>query len=50
MFNRIKEYHGLAGIEAAVQRSYDLSGHADSCSERARIRLDYQFIERAPTA
>jgi hypothetical protein len=26
LYNRIKEYHGHAGVEAAVQRSHDLFG------------------------
>lgn len=88
LFNRIKEYHGHGGIEAAVQRSYDLfgsrgflfrpreepvshhgavqfkwemitgaDGDVDSLGTQflvldgdGRIRLDYQFIEKAPTA
>jgi hypothetical protein len=55
LFNRIKEYHGHAGIEAAVQRSYDLFGsrgflfraREEPVSHHGAIRFKWEMITAA---
>jgi hypothetical protein len=55
LYNRIKEYHGHAGIEAAVQRSYDLFGsrgftfrpREEPISHHGAIRFNWEMIAPA---
>jgi len=52
LFNRLKEYHGHAGIEAAVARSYELFGsrgflfraRAKPLSHHGAIRFAWEMI------
>jgi hypothetical protein len=55
LFNRVKEYHGHAGIEAAVKRSYDLFGsrgflfrpRAEPVSHHDAIRFAWEMLTEA---
>lgn len=55
LYNRIKEYHGHSGVEAAVQRSYDLFGsrgflfrpREEPVSHHGAIRFAWEMITAA---
>jgi hypothetical protein len=52
LFNRIKEYHGHSGIEAAVQRSHDLFGsrgflfrpREDPVSHHGAVQFKWEMV------
>jgi hypothetical protein len=58
LYNRIKEYHGHAGVEAAVKRSYDLFGsrgflfrpREQPVSHHNAIRFTWEMITPADGA
>jgi hypothetical protein len=55
LFNRFKEYHGRAGIAAAVRRSYDLFGSRgflfrprdEAASHHGAIRFSWEMYTAA---